>query len=373
MSWPEQSRSKNPQMALIMPDVRLRRRPGYEVVGGDGDGAVVIPRSPSPGERPKAISPDTKELLIRIEGGEWAATDIGLSGEDALRLVLEDLLEVDCDGGYISGVAYADQLPNFVTGTDRTAHLSHAALSACAAAKFANAGTNASFLYLFNTAPANAARRESLCSAERIRRYLGLRDIAPSLRGYSDNTPEDSPLKKWWYWRSQSQEIARARGSGGHKLYVSPEIGSLTEAFPVILETLASMRTPAFKVGCDMFGLLRPDKVVAYFGTLEHLLETAFRLAERLSGCRAQGVPFTCAVTDNDGLLSRGYDPPSSSATGARSWRGWVAQMAGQWLRQAQVGGAVEPEKYVLARFVSNSVDVNSWIPDETAGRQGWS
>ena len=109
-------------------------------------------------------------------------------------------------------------------------------------------------------------------------------------------------------------------------------------------------RNVDFKIGDDAGGLLRPDKMVAYFGAREELDDVGAALRARLAGCPAHGVPFTAGLGD-DGLLSWGLDPPESeralSWLGRESWRLWLAAKLGAaiafaktWSRRAR--GAVE-------------------------------
>ena len=91
----------------------------------------------------------------------------------------------------------------------------------------------------------------------------------------------------------------------GYKLYVSPQPDALSTAFGAVAEVSRLSATDSFKVGCDPIGILRPDKLVIYFRDFTTLEQTARELSIRLSGCPAQGTPFTAAFGD-DGLLSSG-------------------------------------------------------------------
>ena len=64
-----------------------------------------------------------------------------------------------------------------------------------------------------------------------------------------------------------------------------------------------------FKIGKTVDGVARPDKMVAYFSSLDDLHGGADRIHDEARGCRPHGVPFTAGVTD-DGLLSWAIDPP---------------------------------------------------------------
>jgi hypothetical protein len=134
------------------------------------------------------------------------------------------------------------------------------------------------------------------------------------------------------------------------------------------------------KIGMDAAGLLRPDKIVAYFGSREDLDTAARELANELQGCPAHGVPFTAGI-DDDGLLSWGIDPPESerplSWLDRESWRLWIAKSLGAALALAK-GAArplaqqvVEPWRFAVERVRRHGVDVDTWTPADTLWRAG--
>src|SRR5262249_48796660 len=112
-----------------------------------------------------------------------------------------------------------------------------------------------------------------------------------------------------------------------YKLYISPACDALAEAFQTTLAALTELRVPAFKVGRDLYGVLRPDKFIAYFADWATLETAADVLRARLAGCPAHGVPFTAAL-DDTGLLAWGVDPPVADGVphwwSRESWRLWV-------------------------------------------------
>jgi hypothetical protein len=153
-----------------------------------------------------------------------------------------------------------------------------------------------------------------------------------------------------------------------YKLYVSPAIDGLETAISAVASSLAGARgVMAFKVGSDVQGICRPDKLVVYFDRLEELQEGAAALADRLSECPAHGVPFTAAVT-HDGLLSWGADPPAPSSengTGRTSWRLWVTERLAEYLTLARNAGRseLEPWQLALERLRLAGIDTDTWIP----------
>ena len=87
------------------------------------------------------------------------------------------------------------------------------------------------------------------------------------------------------------------------KLYVSPRPSAVADVFPRAADVFAGAGVRSFKVGRGIEGLLRPDKIVAYFDDREALQAVARDLARRLRRAVPQGTPFTCDA-GGDGLLS---------------------------------------------------------------------
>lgn len=169
-------------------------------------------------------------------------------------------------------------------------------------------------------------------------------------------------------WHSFTLIGSNPTGNTRFKLYVSPRPEALALAFPAIAESFANMEVVSFKVGRGLDGLLRPDKLVAYFETSSHLHVVAAELAGILSGCSAQGVPFTApclgAETANDGLLSHGIDPPSDSK--AVSWRSWITRRLAGLLLDVRPATADAGAQAALAAAEAEGIDVQHWLADES-------
>jgi hypothetical protein len=145
------------------------------------------------------------------------------------------------------------------------------------------------------------------------------------------------------------------------KLYVSPQPETLAMAFPVIADTFAEMEVRSFKVGRGIEGLLRPDKIVAYFDNRSVLDEVADSLCKKLKGYRAQGVPFTTEL-GLDGLLSWGIDPPPGQQ--ALSWRSWITkQLAKEIVKVRPLSGSVAVAA-ALSGVSALGVDTARWMID---------
>lgn len=152
------------------------------------------------------------------------------------------------------------------------------------------------------------------------------------------------------------------------KLYVSPRPEALATAFPIIAETFAEMEVRSFKVGRGIEGLLRPDKIVAYFDNRSHLDAVAGTLCERLKGCPAQGVPFTAEVGLN-GLLSWGIDPPPN--TEAISWRSWVTRQLADEMVKARPSSDSEAVAAALSGVTALGVNTAQWTADRCVFSDG--
>jgi hypothetical protein len=148
------------------------------------------------------------------------------------------------------------------------------------------------------------------------------------------------------------------------KLYVSPRPEALSEAFPILVERFIRSEVRSFKVGRGIEGLLRPDKIIAYFDDRAHMEEVARALDHSLRRFPAQGVPFS-AEAGTRGLLSTGVDPPIGDA--AASWRSWVTKRLAISLTTNRVGEGNDPVAATLADIRLAGVDPERWMPTDDA------
>jgi hypothetical protein len=120
-------------------------------------------------------------------------------------------------------------------------------------------------------------------------------------------------------------------------------------------------------------GLLRPDKIVAYFPDFERLAKAAEAVSARLGGVPAQGVPFTSEI-GGDGLLSWGMDPPASELAawgGRESWRLWLTHRLARALLAARSAEGLEPWRFALERVRLEGIDTASWTPAASLWSRG--
>jgi hypothetical protein len=149
---------------------------------------------------------------------------------------------------------------------------------------------------------------------------------------------------------------------------VSPACDAVPAAFGATLDVLHESAVSCFKIGAEVFGLLRPDKLVAYFPSADDLHRAADGLRARLAGCAAHGVPFTASLTE-DGLLSWGMDPPrdrrSPGLEQLESWRLWVTNRLATALVSARAArqSSIEPWQFALERVSLDGIDPTTWTP----------
>jgi hypothetical protein len=153
-----------------------------------------------------------------------------------------------------------------------------------------------------------------------------------------------------------------------YKLYVSPVCNELREAFTATAEAVSNSAAFHWKVGNDVFGLLRPDKIVAHFYEFADLQNAAADILERLEGCTAHGVPFTAEIAGR-GLLSWGVDPPAEEHTvrwlERESWRGRICNLLARALSLSKTSpqNGVSASQFAMERARLEGIDTDTWSP----------
>ncbi len=223
-----------------------------------------------------------------------------------------------------------------------------------AAHREAEPGVLARFLYRFGTVPR--------CPA--IERDFGPDDdpmgvLSLTVGGQARRTLDavfNATSSDGWY--SFSRIPTEARLQSVCKLYVSPRPEALADGFPRIAMVFAESGVRSFKVGRGIEGLLRPDKIVAYFEDHAHRADVAEALIRALPGCPAQSVPFT-AEAGGDGLLSSGVDPPVGDTP--TSWRAWVTEKLASVLTASSAKNVDDRVSVALEGIRAAGVDPCSW------------
>jgi hypothetical protein len=330
----------------------------------------------------KSVDRETALLFLTLgEPGPLPSYVHRVAGESVGRvvaqLVADSILEVDGGDAFVSGPSAFDLLRGEVSGErerGRLAALSVEALRYAQALDVSDPLRLSVRLYGYNRRPLTPAWKRLLPSGEAVERHLGIAlggENRKLLRSWSRVGPSNG----WLSWRSRAAE---AGGTGvTYKLYVSPAPEALADSFGRVLEALALAHAPQFKIGADAVGLLRPDKIVAYFPTFERLALAADAIAGHLDGTPAQGVPFTSEI-GGDGLLSWGMDPPAEESLalwdGRESWRFWLTHRLARAILAGKAAGSagegVEPWRFALERLRLEGVDTDSWTPGALLWRE---
>jgi hypothetical protein len=339
----------------------------------------------------KSVSRDTALLYLTLQQPgnlpEYVRTFLGdRCNEEMTKLVLDGILSVQWNDQFVSGSEAAsllhgerEELSRAQEVTGFLGRLSLEALRYGQGLNLSDAMTLSERLYAYNREPLSPYWKTTLRDEHDAEEFLGIRDS--SCRDLLDRhwirAPPSANNGGWLAW--QSRRFAPGDSLGGRKiackLYISPKTSHLPEAFPSMLAALGRSRAHHFKAGKDANGLLRPDKIVAYFASYEDLIESADLLKTALAGCPAQGVPFTAELTD-DGLLSWGVDPEVAGQVlpwlGTESWRLWVTNRLAVALiaARSEDSAKMEPWQFALRRIQYEGVDTQSWSPTGKTGKQ---
>lgn len=317
------------------------------------------------------------------------ATD---SGAAIARMVLDEILEIQHADGFVSGAEAYDLLYSPSPGrsaSNRLQRLSISALQYGQALALSDPLQLSIRLYNFHRLPVTSQWKNAFPDPKAVATRLGVDDggryaefvarhwhaVTDAGRAQETAAPEGTGWLSWSAreWSSASIETPPIT----HKLYVSPMPEFIENVFAITLRTLSDARALQIKIGADAEGLLRPDKIVAYFDGRDDLRHAADALASRLQGCPAHGVPFT-APLDDDGLLSWGVDPPASQQLlnwqPRESWRLWLTNRLANALltaKRAPSTGAQprQPWQDALERLRLEGVDTDAWTPHESLWR----
>jgi hypothetical protein len=289
----------------------------------------------------------------------------GLFGADAgerLRsLILDGVFEIELSGQFLSGAAALAQLGHR-EGSARTSHLTRLstdAIAYAAALELLTVQQVAARLYLFNSAPGTPAVRRRFGNDDRP--FALPNDGSEAAHLLRSLWRSETTADGWLVWSSSASACRPA-----YKLYISPTLEQLPRIFELAIEAFAKSRCTLFKLGEGASGLLRPDKLVAYFSTLDYLQQAADQIRTAATGAVAQGVPFTAPI-DAEGLLSWGMDPPHFQQVLAwqrhQSWRQWLTERVAVYVLAAKEAG-VDVDSFVRNRIDLDGVDPSTWNPD---------
>lgn len=370
----------SPSYSLVLADrLPVDARAGLETADDETLYGFLLPRERS-GLTPRSVDHDTALLFFTLqEPGPIPRYVEATLGDECNRvvaeLVLDGVLELAADGRFVSGATAHELVFDSATsspGDGTIARLSLDALRYAQLLRLDDSRLLSTRLYLYNHMPLTPAFRRRLRSVGGAPGFLRLgpggRTEELLARSWKRTTPDVQ--NGWLAWARSAPRAPGGAASRLYKLYVSP----LPEDAPhVLVETAAELalgEAVSFKVGADVHGLLRADKIVAYFTGFDALQQTAARLEGRLAGCAPQGVPFT-AEAGGQGLLSWGVDPVGGRDGWSllpESWRLWVTNRVAVALvaAQAAADATVEPWMFALDRLRLEGVDTETWTPNQT-------
>lgn len=236
----------------------------------------------------------------------------------------------------------------------RLAELSLRAIRTVAALPTSDVGLIARRLYGYGAAPFGRDAELAFGPGDNPLSVLGL-GPGGAVRELLAQPYEASTHPGWISFSRVGREPSDAPAC---KLYVSPRPEALAAAFPVVAATFVRLGVGSFKVGRGAAGLLRPDKIVAYFDDADHLNAVAKALSHALRRAPPQGAPFTAEIT-GDGLLSWGRDPRPVEGAPLQSWRSWITARMAEAIVTVRRPGE-DPAPAVTARLAEQGV-VN-WV-----------
>jgi len=365
----------NPRYALVLLD---RLTPAEcALLDGVDDAADlygVFRPKPGSGLTPRVASADTALLFLTLaDPGPlpvYVAARLGDELEPTIaRLVLDAVLEVEHDGAYVGGPGAGAVVASgpALAGRGRIGELSRDAL--CYGQELADLpeALLARRLYDYGRRPLSVQLRRRLVDDAAVAAWLGL-GPGGSARAALDASWREvaGTAGRRRHWRQWRRARAGATPSGGYKLYVSPATDALERAIGAVASSLGCVcGVSGFKLGADVHGICRPDKLVVYFDGLDDLQAGAVILHDRLAGLPAHGVPFSAAIT-LDGLLSWGADPAVTPAAATNpSWRMWVTARLAEYLVAARdsTDGRISPSQFALERMRLSGIDTDTWAP----------
>lgn len=353
----------------------LRRDPAFY--------GVLRPRTAN-GLTVKAVDRDTALLWLTLQQAGPApsfvwADDAAAAADGLRQLIFDGVLEIEHDGAFVSGAGAVGALTASASPArpqGRLASLSAAALRYAEQLDLEDHARVATRLYQYGRLPRSARWADELPDSGAVLEFVGAAeggDVGRRLASVWRTS--DKPLNGWLAWsNTRAMAAALAPDQPTYKLYVSPVPGDLPRAFEQVvhLGTTAPMQ---FKIGNDASGVLRPDKMVLYFPTLERLQAAGAELEARLAGLSPHGVPFSAEI-GGDGLLSWGMDPPATARVVSwheqESWRLWVVRRLAAAMVAARASGHAggSAGQFAMERLRLEGVDVDQWTPSAAMWRR---
>lgn len=374
----------SPLFALVAHrDLAPGERAAFAALEGRGDYfGLLMPDTALPLST-KTVGHDTAALLRELQQpgplpGVLRDSASPAQWQGLLQLIIDGILEIETADGFVCGPRAAGLLPPLAVLPSAPGsvlqQLSLQALHAAAAGPELPPLALSSRLYRHHTVPLTPAWQQRWAGVADTREALGLHP-GTALGALLFEHCDEVPHAAWHLWRREDLAKRDEPVLLPIKLYVSLHPEALAPGLRLAIETLVRAGAPAFKLARGSAGLLRPDKLIAYVESAAQRDALATRLVPALRGLRAQGVPFTCALTD-DGMLSWGSDPPDGHRQldwqRVESWRSWITRRLAFALVQARGSGATPAEcvDFALERLRLAQVDTHTWSPTADAWRE---
>jgi hypothetical protein len=382
------------KLAKSLREFCLRANPAYELVlfdrlspserqalgglGRDPDGYGVLRPREDPHLSMKSVSRDMALLWFTLQSPgplpRYVIQTLGEQCDQVIgQMVLDGILAIEADGEMLSGPAARSLVcaEAAESGPESSlAALSRRALEYAEALEITDAAALAARLYMYNRMPASPGWRRLLPDQAAVERHLGIRNGATARlleRGWR-RLPAGGGAQGWMSWQPSQRTPHGDDSPTTYKLYVSPACSELRAGFEATAEATALSRAFHWKVGNDVYGLLRPDKIVVYFREFADLQDTAARILERLERCPAHGVPFTAELA-GAGLLSWGIDPPTEQHSvpwlERESWRLRISNRLATALLLAKASAptGISAWRFAMDRLRLEGIDTETWTP----------
>ncbi len=343
---------------------------------------ILLPREQS-GLGIKAVDRDIALLFLTLQQPgkvpDYIKAQLGERYSQTIaEFVLDGVLAIEREGAFVSGpeaatLIYEEQPLPIVQG--RVARLSLEAVQYAQVLELDDLSALSTHLYFYNRLPISTHWKRRFPTPETVTEYLGLQAGGPtSLLLEQQNWSRAwlmPPYDVWLIWASRHGRSVSQESKCIYKLYLSPTFEFVRDVLQITVEALPFIQAAYLKVGKNMSGLLRPDKLLMYFWSFNALMEASDYLGPKLAGIPAHGVPFTAEIAGN-GLLSWGVDPPIEhevfSWQDPESWRQWVTNRLARAILMAKMAPAcrIEPWRFALERLRVEGVDIEAWTPTHT-------
>lgn len=289
------------------------------------------------------------------------------------EMLIDHVLELQYEEDFISGPGASAMIfdNNWLTKNSLADKLSTLSANAIRYSLYLRNETAKSLgnkLYTFNVIPRDKNSKQYLSAAKSINDFIysGFEHSEMLSKNWSLNRE-----RKYWFSWSRNEPLAgyeHTEVAGTYKLYLSPIPDAVPAFFNIAVPVLTRSNATGFKIGQTIDGLLRPDKMIAYFNNREDLFSAAKELEVLSNDIPAHGVPFTTQL-DKSGLISFGIDHAFLKLKRGYSWRTWVTEVLAKTILQAKTENLSMEFlfQYIKARLFTERINIDKWsFIDET-------